>query len=77
MREFLMRALYMMKMMQIAYRWRWPLALEKWSQKSSEWPKEASVKLKRPGSGMRMCKGLLRRGKNALGVYTWIGVQIM
>jgi hypothetical protein len=38
---------------------------------------EESVKLKRHDGGMRRCKILLRRRKSDLGVYTWIGVQIM
>jgi hypothetical protein len=40
-------------------------------------PKEASVKLKRHGGGMRRCKRLLRRRKNTLDVCTWIGVRII
>jgi hypothetical protein len=35
-REFLRRVLGMKEVMQIAYGWGWPLALEKWHQKSSE-----------------------------------------
>jgi hypothetical protein len=54
----------------IACGWRCPHAFEKWLQKNSEWPKEANVKLKRHGDGMRMCKMLLRRRNSALGVCT-------
>jgi hypothetical protein len=66
----------MKEVMQITCGWGWPLALEKWHQKSSERPKEASVKLKRHGGRMRRCKKLLRRRKSALDVCTWIGVRI-
>jgi hypothetical protein len=63
-REFLMRALGMKEVMQIVCGWKWP--------KSSEWPKEASMKLKRQGGGIRRCKRLSKIRKSALGVYTWI-----
>jgi hypothetical protein len=62
--------------MQIACGWRCPLALKKWLQKNSEWPKETNVKLKRHGGGMGRCKILLRRRKSDLGVCIWIGVWI-
>jgi hypothetical protein len=63
-----------MEGMQIACGWRCSLALEKWLQKNSEWPKEANVKLKIHGGGMRRCKMLLRRRKSALDVCTCIRV---
>jgi hypothetical protein len=65
-RGFLMRSLGMMEVMQTTCGWRWVLTLEKWPQRSSEWLKEASAKLKRYGDGMRMCKNLSWRRKSAL-----------
>jgi hypothetical protein len=53
----------MKEVMQITCNWRWSLALEKCSHRSSEWLKEASVKLMRNGGGMRRCKRLLKRRK--------------
>jgi hypothetical protein len=69
-----MRALDM-EVMQTTYGWKWPLALEKWPKRRTEWLKEASAKLKRHGSGMKMCKRIIRRRNSDLALCTWIGVQ--
>jgi hypothetical protein len=61
-------------MTQTTCRRRWQIAFGRWSQRCVEEPEEVETKLKILGGGTTKYKGLLRRKKNAIDVYTKTGV---